>query len=450
MENQSQCSTLDDLIIDGHDVDQNVTCDIEGGEDDHGDSIAGTLWSSSRDFYSSSSGSGEGTVGVMARWDFLAMLTTVCEAYRHGTYLRMMMLNSRQWQPLGAGTTFRVSRPEMQLTAFSSRDHRRRQTVSNRLVMKRNDYRGDMTAAQIRNFIKELRVLHHMSAHPYIVDLRGVGWFEEIRDESSRSFKPAVILEEAFDTLDYLMGSDASVVYDIMLEIFGQITSGLRGLHSCGIVHGDLKPGNILLFKRLVVRGSVQIESFTAKLSDFESVAYQAEEVLSAPPGTPGFRAPEIDEARASGWSSASFADLVLADAWSLGIVFAVVLSGTQDSLRNEHPDERVRQLFREVKRKLESSTAESEHSEVALDVLKHTMRIDPSKRHLDEVERLLAPFLEGASRKQYVTCTSSFLTYTNTSTTWLCLTYLCSLDGTTQVSCTRGSMTALLSVTKA
>ncbi|KAM0516404.1 hypothetical protein ACHAPE_005555 [Trichoderma viride] len=373
---------------------------IEDGEDEHGHSIAGSLWSSSRTFYPSSST--EGSDSIAAHWDFLAIITAVCEAYQRGTYLKMMMLDVRQWEALGEGTTFRVSRSEMKLAAYSLRNNRHKQVFSNRLVIKRNDYGGDITAAQARSFVKELRTLHHLDGHPYIVNLRGIGWFLTADDARHRNVKPAIILEEAFNTLDYLVGVDASVSHGIMLQIFGQITSGLRSLHDCGIAHGDLKPSNILLFKRPVTRDSVQIESFTAKLSDFESVAFRAEgEALLFPPGTFGFRAPEVDEAaQAGGGASVSFTDLVLADTWSLGTVFAVMLSGTE-SLHNINPDKRVRQLVEDVNRKLESSSAESEHAKIFLDVLKYTIRIDPMMRRLNEVERLLAPFLEDRNGKQ-------------------------------------------------
>lgn len=54
-----------------------------------------------------------------------------------------------------------------------------------------------------------------------------------------------------------------------------------------------------------------------------------------------------------------------------------------------------------DVNRKLESSSAESEHAKTFLDVLKYTIRIDPMMRRLNEVERLLAPFLEDRDGKQ-------------------------------------------------
>ncbi|KAK3933784.1 hypothetical protein QBC46DRAFT_431386 [Diplogelasinospora grovesii] len=392
---------LEALVFDVPSSSGDIVCDIEAGEDEQGNTLSGSLWTSSYDD-SCPSDSDERTRGAKVWWDFLAVLTAVCEVYSAGTYIKMMMLDARRWEPLREGTTFRVSRTKMLLTAFSSRDHRRKETIYNRLVMKRNDYDGDMTAMQARSFVKELRVLDHMRDHPFVVDLRAVGWFGEALDEDTYGYKPAILLEEAFDTLDYLIGKDASLAYDIMLSIFAQITSALQGLHSCGIAHGDLKPGNILLFKTMVTRESVQIESYIAKLSDFESVRCRSEgAALPFPPGTPAYRAPEVEKSRRAGGAASSavlFEAVKLADAWSLGMVFAAMLAGRQRLKRSSSPEE----LKKILNRTPESSTAESEHHEVINEVLKYTLCSDPSERDLDKVGSLLEPYLFSAGGKQW------------------------------------------------
>ncbi|KAI0378058.1 hypothetical protein F5Y04DRAFT_166417 [Hypomontagnella monticulosa] len=392
---------LEALVFDVPTSSGDIVCDIEAGEDEQGNTLSGSLWTSSYD-NSYPSDSDERTRGAKVWWDFLAVLTAVCEVYSAGTYIKMMMLDARRWEPLREGTTFRVSRSKMLLTAFSSRNHRRKQTIYNRLVMKRNDYDDDLTAIQARSFVKELRVLDHMRDHPFIVDLRAVGWFGEALDEDTYGYKPAILLEEAFDTLDYLIGKDASLAHDMMLSIFAQITSALQGLHSCGIAHGDLKPGNILLFETMVTRESVQIESYIAKLSDFESVRCRSEgAALPFPPGTPAYRAPEVERSRRAGgaaYSAVSFEAVKLADAWSLGMVFAAMLAGGRRLKRSSSPEE----LKKILSRTSESSTAESEHHEVINEVLKYTLCSDPSERDLDKVGSLLEPYLVSEGGKQW------------------------------------------------
>jgi len=388
---QTRDLSPDSLVHDIIDETEELICDIERGEDDNGDSIHGNLWSSNHDFYSRSDS--DTAQDQTLSWDFLAVITAICEVYKGGTYLKMMMLDARHWKPLSTGSTFSVSRSEMKFSVYSSRDHRRKETVSNRVVMKRNTYYGDMTAAQVRSFVKELRVLHHLSNNPFIVNLRGVGWFDKPLDESTRYFNPALILEEAFNTLDYLIGPTVAMAYEDMLEIFGQMTLGLRALHQCSLVHGDLKPGNVLLFERLVSREGVQIKSYLAKLSDFESVACKAEK-LSFCPGTRGYRAPEVDRAAGAGGVPVSFEQLMMADAWSLGMVFAVMLLGDQDFLEEINPIGRVKEAVSGIKTKLESSTTETAHAMVAIKLLEHTLRQKPTDRDLDLVERELEPFL--------------------------------------------------------
>lgn len=106
---------------------------------------------------------------------------------------------------------------------------------------------------------------------------------------------------------------------DEVLPIAIQITSGLRAAHELGILHRDLKPGNIMLLEAAQGKRAV--------ITDF-GLAFHATDAGSGPPpitsdnfGTPLYMSPEQVEGR----------PLTLAsDIYSLGLVLYQMLTGVR------------------------------------------------------------------------------------------------------------------------
>lgn len=124
---------------------------------------------------------------------------------------------------------------------------------------------GQATEREHLNSLRtEIRVLSHppLRNHPNIVKLLDLRWDHPDLDQVSMG--PTLYLEYAdFGTLtDYFTAFQPSCTFKSVAScIIKGIWDGLHALHQCRIVHGDLKPNNVLVFR--------EGERVIAKLSDF-------------------------------------------------------------------------------------------------------------------------------------------------------------------------------------
>ncbi|KAL8645532.1 MAG: hypothetical protein Q9226_007257 [Calogaya cf. arnoldii] len=120
----------------------------------------------------------------------------------------------------------------------------------------------------------ELRVLSNnlLRFHPNIVDLLAISW-EELKDEPDDdplSIRPLLVMELACqqyptleDYLTYAHLHDDVISMDSKISLLSDVASALSAVHVCGVVHGDIKPQNILIFRQQ------QDGPIIAKISDF-------------------------------------------------------------------------------------------------------------------------------------------------------------------------------------
>jgi len=115
---------------------------------------------------------------------------------------------------------------------------------------------------------------------------------------------------------------------EIAARILHQAASGLAIAHEAGIIHRDIKPGNIMIDRRGVV-----------KIADFGIAhVHDADKKLTATGqflGTPGYLSPEVCLGKPMDHRS---------DIFSLGIVYFEMLSG-QTPFRSDSPLEMLRQV---------------------------------------------------------------------------------------------------------
>lgn len=123
--------------------------------------------------------------------------------------------------------------------------------------------------------------------HPNVIDFLGIAWGSN--PFSSLHKLPALVVEYAdHGTLSKLLATHKDLDFDIKHLLCLDVARGLSALHEAGLVHGDIKADNVLIFT-----GSDR--RFLAKISDFGFsiiAATESSEVWMG--GTDPWRAPEI------------------------------------------------------------------------------------------------------------------------------------------------------------
>lgn len=143
-------------------------------------------------------------------------------------------------------------------------------------------------------FVRESNVLSRLQ-HPNIV--------HTFRYKKSNGYK--IIMELADKTLDDLMDSHVTINY---MNVFAQIVRGVLYLHTHNIIHGDLKPANILIFDTVCKIADIDSYVTPKKYRDFQY-----------PITTLFWRAPELLHEQ-------SYTEKI--DIWSLGIILYKLLTG--------------------------------------------------------------------------------------------------------------------------
>ena len=157
---------------------------------------------------------------------------------------------------LGSGATFDVKR-----TMKNSVDEPSR-------VVKVLKHRHHAEAQRLNQsaysaLMRELAALSHPPLHNHrnVVTLHSVGC--AVQSRSPLEICPALFMEEAsHGTLAEFEKSGVVLGASSRRRLCLDVSEGLAAIHSCGIVHGDLKAGNILVFED-------SKEGFVAKIADF-------------------------------------------------------------------------------------------------------------------------------------------------------------------------------------
>jgi len=162
---------------------------------------------------------------------------------------------------------------------------------------------------RLARFRNEVRIARQIS-HPNVCRVYDIG---EVKGSTYLS-------------MEYVDGEDLASLLrrigrlppDKALELARQLCAGLAAAHDKGVVHRDLKPGNIML------DGQGQL-----RITDF-GLAGVAGEVTDIRSGTPAYMAPE----QRSGREVTARSDI-----YALGVVLHEVFTGKSPSADSTHPD---------------------------------------------------------------------------------------------------------------
>ena len=175
-----------------------------------------------------------------------------------------------------------------------------------------------VSAVQLQQIYLEILALCHPPLRRHVNIVRLLGWGYDRPAADIQLFSPVIFVEYALCSLENLC-SKADIPWAVKQHLCAGMVNGIGALHECRIVHGDIKPANILVFASLASEFSC-----TAKVSDFGLCAHEVGTSYETrvPRGTPGWSAPELQYSSLLQWE-----ELVKCDIWSLGLTIWSVMS---------------------------------------------------------------------------------------------------------------------------
>ena len=335
--------------------------------------------------------------------DFITFVSLASEIYQaHRDHL----IPVQHFQPAletyqGKGHTSLVTHEAMTLSAPSPFARGVVSSFSEGIVIKRpRDIKLGKASSGLISFITELRIRFHpaLRSHPHIARLRGIGW--DFEDEDATVPRP-ILLEEfapqgALDNF-WKHWNFVRMNFKSKLEFCRDLAGGLRALHSCGVVHGDVKPANILVFPRPDSR-----DSFVVKLTDFGHSAIESDHQGILPAFTPQWCAPEAtrDDDNAQGMT---FQELKATDVYSYGLVVLSIMIGrsfyldykqTEDIQRHKQSNTLLQQSIDQVEKEDRECMDSDLEVETVSTLLRKTIQRDPGLRSLSDCASVIDRFV--------------------------------------------------------
>ncbi|KAJ6260092.1 hypothetical protein Dda_4313 [Drechslerella dactyloides] len=180
-------------------------------------------------------------------------------------------------------------------------------------------HRGIDEPHAFRALVSEISILGHkdIRGHPNIVRLAGITW--DVLSASEAIWPTLVFRKSEHGDLRRFVKSSAgkNLDFDGRLKLCNDLAVGIAALHAVGVVHGDIKPMNVLVFSE----SKDKEMAYTAQLGDFGYSTLSNSELENAKdvhlPISWPWNAPEV-----SNWES-SFPthEAKLTDVFSFGLL---------------------------------------------------------------------------------------------------------------------------------
>jgi serine/threonine protein kinase len=339
------------------------------------------------------------SAGLREERSFLDLITAISIIYSEGDYEDMIGLDDVPLDHLDSGADFLVS-----TTRRSTQSSGR--SLPEGIVVKRS--RDSQSGSPLQSweaalFVRELTILHNLRGHPAIPKLRGIGWFYDylLDVELTPSPKPAILMEKASSTLEGFLRIFQSLPFVTEMRICSDVAKGLQALHSHRLVHGDVKPANVLVFTEDRIESWSGGSRINCKISDFSLSREVGTEDCWFNWGTPLYCAPENKR-------HLSPQELLLTDVWSLGVLFCRV---TQRNLDLHSAGDTAESMATRIHHSVEdsikdhsslnaeySSSWEEEMKAARRGMFQFTIQCDPRNRNLAIVLDILDDYLDAHS----------------------------------------------------
>ena len=349
-------------------------------------------------------------------YDFLTLISLISNLYRayEGELITMKHLHQGPETYENSGLSCIVHRRAVETSIPSNLIRGQVIKGEENIAVKREKqgiFGGNISV--LKSFITELRVRAHppLRAHPNIVELKGVAW--DFEDEERTKPRPLLLEELALEGSLEKFWTDANLTRMPFKRKAGlslDIAHGLTALHKCGIVHGDIKPGNILIFSNPASK-----VGFTAKLTDFGHSVFAYEGRTSLLAFTFAYRAPEATA------HDLTFDHMKLTDVYSFGLVMLSLVIGRDcckvfgDSLGDYKEND---SLFDKAMALVEEEDRMHTDSDLDLSTLRelftHSIKLDCGQRNLNSCITLLQRYVYSVLPLICRTKTNSFNTIQN------------------------------------
>ncbi|KAK0721372.1 hypothetical protein B0T21DRAFT_338099 [Apiosordaria backusii] len=180
---------------------------------------------------------------------------------------------------------------------------------------------GRSLRAKLKSIVLEIRIMRHapLQMHPNIIMAHGYGW--NVRQKVTAPFilieyAPMGTLRDYFQRCGRVQGQQSDLLRVQLLV--GDVAAGLSALHGCGMVHGDVKLDNMLVFQ-----DTHRPTGAMAKVGDFGHAILTGDDSTAASThsrygGTSLYNAPEVQNQNACPILPP---DLPQCDIWSFGLL---------------------------------------------------------------------------------------------------------------------------------
>lgn len=172
-----------------------------------------------------------------------------------------------------------------------------------------------------------------------------------------------------------------------------EVASALAFMHGIGIVHGDMKPENLLLTSTQAADSVIKVVDFGCAQVNRPGLAPPDKETEGrGTANTPAYSAPEVlNKSKRKSALQPSF------DMWALGIIIYIMLTGVHpfDLYGNATDEEIEQQIMSGKQLPLGKSPLTAHLSEDAIALIKKLLSFDPRKR-LTAQELLDHPWVRG------------------------------------------------------